>query len=638
MRLRRSLARLVPVALVALGLPVLAAAPAVASTGTRQISAAGTTSPLSAPLASDAGLQDPEFAGGEAEADTAAAASGIVDRSLSTHPGRAPAHSNSSRPKSNPTLGTTFEGLNFRQQRLANGGNQFSVEPPDQGLCAGNGYVLESTNDVLRIFDTAGNAVTGVVDLNTFYGYPAAINRTTGARGPFVTDPSCYYDQATQRWFHVVLTLEVNPSGGAFLGQNFLDIAVSASADPTGAWTVYHLDVSDNGQNGTPDHHCAGGWCLGDYPHIGADAHGFYITTNEYPFFADGFHGAQLYALSKSALASGASSIAVTQIDTANSFGANPGFTVWPATSPGLNSFALGQGGTEYFLSSDAAEEAHVGDGSYTGTSTDLLVWALTNTSSLDSATPSLGLSTRTLTVGAYGIPPKADQKSGPAPLRECLNDSNCATNVILGAPDPYAPEPLSPLDSNDTRMQQVTYANGKLWGALDTALDVGGATKAGIAWYVVKPGFTGTSLTATVAKQGYLGVAGNNVTYPAIGVTPSGRGVMAFTLTGADHFPSAAYASLDAIGGVGAVQVAAEGVGPQDGFSGYAGLTSNPPRPRWGDYGATAVVGNTVWIATEYIAQSCTLAQYLTAPVASCGGTRAALGNWSTRVSSITP
>src|SRR4051794_22598884 len=31
-------------------------------------------------------------------------------------------------------IGLTFEGLNHRQNRLANGGNQFSLEPPDQAL------------------------------------------------------------------------------------------------------------------------------------------------------------------------------------------------------------------------------------------------------------------------------------------------------------------------------------------------------------------------------------------------------------------------------------------------------------------------------------------------------------------------
>ena len=46
--------------------------------------------------------------------------------------------------KSNPAFNFGFEGLNHYQQRYSRGGNQFSVEPPDQGMCAGNGYVVEN--------------------------------------------------------------------------------------------------------------------------------------------------------------------------------------------------------------------------------------------------------------------------------------------------------------------------------------------------------------------------------------------------------------------------------------------------------------------------------------------------------------
>jgi hypothetical protein len=49
-------------------------------------------------------------------------------------------------------------------------------------------------------------------------------------------------------------------------------------------------------------------------------------------------------------------------------------------------------------------------------------------------------------------------------------------------------------------------------------------------------------------------------------------------------------------------------------------------------------VDGNTIWIASEYIAHSCTFAQYLAAPLGECGGNRAPLGNWATRVSQIRP
>lgn len=582
------------------------------------------------------GVQWPEFAGGDNDQGQAPYGGTIVDRSQSQSGEHGASVNSGQKAKSNPQLVTSFDGLNFRNQRLANGGNQFSVEPPDQGLCAGGGYVMESVNDVLRVYDTSGNALMGVTDLNTFYGYAAAINRRTGVRGPFVTDPSCYYDYDTQRWFQVVLTLDTTP-GGAFTGPNHLDIAVSQTANPTGAWTIYRVPVQDDGTQGTPNHGCSLGPCIGDYPHIGADANGFYITTNEYSLFGPEYKSAQVYAFSKTALASGAASVTVTQFDTTGAVNGNPGFTIWPATTP-AGGYATASGGTEYFMSSDAAEEANG-----TGVSSNLIVWALTNTSSLNSASPAVSLSNSVVTVNPYAIPPKSDQKAGDFPLGQCLNDSSIPTpfgpgcwNFFFSAGGPFN-EVESHLDSNDTRMQQVTFANGKLWGALDTALTINGANKAGIEYFIVKPTVSGAAVSATVAKQGYLGLANNNLTYPAIGVTASGRGVIAFTVVGADYYPSAGYAGLDALAGASDIHIAAAGVGPDDGFTSYKAFVGDPPRTRWGDYGATAVVGNSIWVASEYIGQTCTLSQYV-ATGFSCGATRTSLGNWDTRISLITP
>ncbi len=50
--------------------------------------------------------------------------------------------------RNGPQLLASFDGMNHRDQRTANGGNQFSLEPPDQGLCVGNGHVVEVINDV----------------------------------------------------------------------------------------------------------------------------------------------------------------------------------------------------------------------------------------------------------------------------------------------------------------------------------------------------------------------------------------------------------------------------------------------------------------------------------------------------------
>ena len=614
----------------------------------------------------------------------------IVDRSLAPGGGGAVGvvTTTGKKAKSNPTFNTGFEGLNHYQQRYSRGGNQFSVEPPDQGMCAGNGDVVEVVNDVFNVYsqstgasllpdNTATNIVAGfprnvnhAVDLNSFFGYTPAINRTTLVRGPFVTDPSCIYDAATQRFFLVALTLETNPNG-SFTHVNHLDIAVSQTSDPTGSWNIYRTDVTNDGTN-------TGGVnpgpYLGDYPHIGADTNGVYVTTNAYPWCCNGFGSAQIYAYSKSQLAAGAASVTMQHIDTSGMVNApsdagstQPGFTVWPAQSPGTASFNLNNGGTEYFLSSNAADEAThptAGTGGdYVGH--NVVVWTLTNTSSLNGA-PALGLSTKLVDVNTYALPPKQQQPgSGSAPDTSvpqgyCLNDettvtiagTGCWRLLVSGAAHAFGgPEVVARPDSNDTRMQQVTYANGKLWGALDTALNPdGGAQRAGIAWYIVNPS------AGKVVLQGYLGSTGHDFTYPAIGVLPNGRGIMAFTDTGDSTYPSAAYASIDAVGGIGTWNDVPGGTGAaaDDGFSGYKQQNApNPIRSRWGDFGAAAVDGNSIWIASEYIAAAC---DYTTwgGPFFAGGsgdnllgtcagadhgpGVRTALANWSTRISKFTP
>ena len=600
---------------------------------TLKLQRVGTSSFASAPMATDSGLPDEIDAtvnGGDSDGNNGSNAGIGLNRSL---PGTTTGNGKAvnSKHKSNPVLGTNYQGLNFHDQRFANGGNQFSVEPPDQGLCAGNGFVLETVNDVLQVYDASGTPLLNggqAVDLNTFYGYPPAIVRSgpnAGQRGPTITDPSCLYDQAIERFVHVVLTLDrVSLTNPALSGNNHLDIAVSDTGDPTGTWTIFKLPVQNNGTEGTPDHHCNLGFCLGDYPHIGADANGIYLTTNEFSLFGPGFYGAQIYGIGNSVLTGGAGSVVL--FDTLGTGPDGAGFTVWPAQTAG-NQFDTDNGGTEFFLSSDAVFSS-------SGTSNSILVWTMLNTSSLNSASPATTLGVSSVAVNTYAVPPRAKQPAGDRPLSQCLADTvtNCWF-FVAGASSPnnstFGP-PNGNLNSNDSRMQQVVYANGRLWGALDTAVNVGSQNRAGIAFFVINPN------SRKLVLQGQAGLANTDLTYPAIGVTNSGRGVIAFTLTGDNDFPSAAFAGLDAIGGMGDVEVAAAGAGPWDGFTSYVIFGSG--RPRWGDYGAAAVDGSSIWIASEYVAQTCTYTEYLITPRGQCGGTRGALGNWSTHITKLTP
>jgi hypothetical protein len=328
-----------------------------------------------------------------------------------------------------------------------------------------------------------------------------------------VTDPSAYFDQSTQRWFVDALTFDVNPTTGAYTGTSHIDIAVSQTADPTGGWNIYHLPVQDDGTQGTPDHNGGGftGPFFGDYPHIGADRNGIYITTNEFELFGAGrFRAAQVYAFPRAALASGAATVPVVQFDTINAnLSGYPGFTLIPSLTPG-NSYAGGQGGTEYFLSSSDA----VFNNS-TGSDNVLGLWTMTNTNSLNSPNPSPSLTYSVLNVNTYSLPPLANQKvSDNFPLGEAVNAGEFG-------PSPFPAEVESQVDTNDTRMTQVTYANGKLWGALDTAVNVGGQVKAGVEWFIINPNAGGSG---RVDSLGHLALAGNNLLFPAIAVTPSGK------------------------------------------------------------------------------------------------------------------
>ena len=621
--------------------------------GTRQIPSAGTTSIRPTTAGPDT-LQQPEFRAGATEPEGAGSFNrprpGFKNGKFPKKPLDAPTVASSTVAATNPELALSINGLNHRDQRLANGGNQFSVEPPDQALCVGNGYTVESVNSVLRVFDSkTGAPVTGVQDLNTFFGYPAAIDRTTGKIGANVIDPICLYDPDINRFVVAITTLHVDDSGN-FNGRNTIDVAVSNTGDPTGDWTVYYVPAQNDGSEGTPDHGCTTdgttpGPCFQDYPHIGADANGVYVTTNEYDLFGPSYSAAQIFAFSKKQLAANGSSIGVTLVENLNVDG-SPGFTVWPATSP-AGQYSSEANGTEYLMSTIAGDGSETGNP--TGTARRIGLWAITNTASLNSASPALGITSRLINSQTYVFPPSADQKPGDIPLADCLNDTT--TPTIFGPGcwqlffDNQPPtEVESTLDAGDTRMQQTWYVNGVLWGAASTAVRVNGELKAGIAWFSVSPKINGAGkVVGQVKKQGYLALADNNLTYPAIAIGANGKGAIAFTVVGETNYPSAGYAIIDAAGKVGPVHIAAAGLGPSDGFTSYKSFVGDPPRTRWGDYGAAVTDGTSVWIASEYIAQTCTYAQYYPSPPStagfgSCGGTRTSLANWGTRVSKLNP
>ena len=125
--------------------------------------------------------------------------------------------------------------------------------------------MLEAVNDVLNVYNTAGqSALPDNTATNIVGGFPrereprcrpelllrvsAGDQPHDRAFGPELTDPSCLYDAQTQRWFVVVLTLDRCERPFTDL-VNHLDLAVSKTSDPTGAWNIYKVDVTNDGTN-----------------------------------------------------------------------------------------------------------------------------------------------------------------------------------------------------------------------------------------------------------------------------------------------------------------------------------------------------------------------------------------------------
>lgn len=464
-----------------------------------------------------------------------------------------------------------FDALNHADSRFANNGNQFSGEPPDQALCVGSGYVLEVVNTVLTVYDATGAQLQADATINEFFGLPPNIRRTNPPTfGPFAFDPVCLYDAQLERWFLVVTELDQDPFTGAFTGGSHLYIAVSHSADPTRNFSYFGITTTngDATDSGCP--------CFDDFPHIGADANGFFIAVNRFSLNGPDFNGAQIYAMSKEGLADAASDAAPAPVVVSINAGrvnGNPSFTVQPATVPPGGVFPR----REYFLSTLDYD---------TNSESSIAVWALSNTKSLDRNNPSVSLTRRVIPSLTYAFEPDAKQRNGAHPLGESVG------------------EPLNRLDSASD-MTEVTFASRRLWATTSTAVGARGEEKrVGTLWLQVNPSFTDGKVGGTVVKQGYVSVADDNLLYPSVGVNASGEGAIVMSLAGPTTYPSASFISIDRKGVGNTVRVTKHGAGPDDGFTCYEAFVGSRERGcRWGDYSeAVADENGDIWMATEYI------------------------------------
>ncbi len=428
-------------------------------------------------------------------------------------------------------VGASFDGLDF-----AGTGDG---APPDTIAAAGQDYVVEMVNTDMAIYTKTGTKVFQQ-DLGQFF----ASVRT----GSFLSDPVVVYDEQAGRFVVGVLDLSVS-FFGTINGDSFL-YAVSDSSNPT-------LDTTGDGKAFTEMHavnmteNVAAGTVFADYPRIGWNADGYYVTFN---MFTTGFFNAydhvSVISIDKAA-ATDANNSTFTFTHT-NVPGGITQATLAPATMHGSTASTAGSPQPMYFV-----EETLDSNGNATGNA--IRVVTATN---LLTGSPTFQFSD--LTVASYQPPPAATQKG--------------STTLIT---------------TNDGRILNAEWRGDRL--VASQTVGVSSDSQAHARWYEFN-----TNGAPTLTQQGTIGVgSGSNSYFPSIAIDPNGDLGMTFIQSSSTEYMSMYVTGQAAGDPLGAMQTPVLVKAGQVAYS--ATFDSSPYRA--GDYSGITVdpTDGSFWAANEY-------------------------------------
>ena len=573
---------------------------------------------------------------------------------------------------------TGVKGLNAVDSATHTANIFKDVEPPDQGLCAGNGSVVETNNiGEILIFNKALKRVSPVISLDRVMGLT---QRHWSSGG----DPSCLYDSANGgHWFFTeIVSASPENKGGAFTGcfsgvanDCYEGIAVTKGSSPFGPYNTYFLSADYNpAEPGTPS-------LLNDFAKISATRDAFLVFYDEFPLLGSlpglgggFFNGAQEFAFNKTALEKGLPVAKVTVarenmglLKTPNGtcFSDNrffePGVACWigviPAVAANPGQFDNSHGGSGFMLTNPD----FYGLG---GNQLAVFDWTgLRNlNSSACSACSGIRFGGQLFSGVQHYYDPSflgatspatflAPQKAGPIPLGDLCGKAKLSTVA-------HCPE--GGISTNGDNITQAAQGNGQLSAGAATEIVQTYAssntpeTHAGAAYWVVGTRSFDQTGRFSLTSQGYVTAMHEDLEFPAFAAGASnGRAIASFTLNGnggtagADNggfFPSSAFGRLTSTSGTllqSTINIADLGQSPQDGFTEYLNYPSATPayRPRWGDYGNAILMGGKYYFASEYIQYpNCAPPAFNPFAIGTCGGTRDGMANWGTSVNYVTP
>src|SRR5262249_5672995 len=160
--------------------------------------------------------------------------------------------------------GYAFGGLNYDPNQGAT--------PPDTIIAAGPNHVVEAVNQTLLFISKANlpNSISGT--FQSFNDFFPGMEHSIFGLLDVISDPSVYYDPAAGKWVISILDIDLQHDKG------YLDVAVSATSDPTAGWTKFQLNLTDGHDPLIAGN--AGLTLWGDFERFGTSANAYVWTVN----------------------------------------------------------------------------------------------------------------------------------------------------------------------------------------------------------------------------------------------------------------------------------------------------------------------------------------------------------------------
>jgi hypothetical protein len=151
--------------------------------------------------------------------------------------------------------------------------------PPDTAGAVGPAHVFNPLNDMVSIFDHMGNSSPGFpIPLDDFWQQLLGTRRST-------FDPKVVFDPHEGRFVLVTMADAAMPTSSLY-------IAVSETADPTGAWVADSFQVDDEAQGQV--------WL--DYPTLGFSSDKVTVQVNMFTRDGNNFADSTIYVFDKRTL------------------------------------------------------------------------------------------------------------------------------------------------------------------------------------------------------------------------------------------------------------------------------------------------------------------------------------------------